>query len=152
MSTFAEEIRNGFLISTDQKKMDIAFIHKYLNEESYWAKGVPIEIVKKSIENSLCFAAYDNGKQIAFARVISDYTTFAYLADVFVTDKFRGQGVSRMMMDLIMKHPDLQDLRRFCLGTRDAHSLYQKYGFKVIDKPELFMEIKKQNIYLDENS
>lgn len=137
----------GYEISTDKSRLQIDIIHGFLSR-SYWAAGIPMEVVKRSLDHSLCFGIYFHEKQAGFARVVSDYATFAYLADVFVLEAHRGLGLSKALMDIIMAHPDLQGLRRFCLGTRDAHKLYERYGFKVIQKPELFMEIKHDNLYL----
>ncbi len=142
-----EEHKGNFLISTDKEKLDLSAIHHYLSTESYWAKQIPIEIVKKCIENSLCFGIYENKKQIGFARVISDYSTFAYLADVYVLTEYRKQGLSKWLMEFIMSHPELQGLRRFSLATLDAHGLYEHYGFKRLENPDRYMEIKNVDIY-----
>ena len=116
-------------ITTDQSKIDIPFVHNYLSEVSYWAKGIPLELVEKSIQNSMCFSVLKNEKQIGFARVITDYTTFAYLADVFIDENFRGFGYSKKLMNFIMNHPDLQGLRKWMLMTKDAHGLYKQFNF-----------------------
>ncbi len=139
-----------YIFSIDKEKLDINVIHDFLMN-SYWSKNIPIEIVKRSIENSLCFGVYHQNKQIGFARVISDYTTFGYLADVFILEKHRGKGLSKILMEHIMNHPQLQGLRRFCLGTRDAHKLYEQFGFSVIKSPERFMEILHTNFYSANN-
>jgi GNAT superfamily N-acetyltransferase len=131
---------SGYTFSTDKEKLDIDVIHGFLSQ-SYWAKNIPVEIVKRSIENSLCFGVYHLDKQIGFARVISDFASFGYLADVFILEEHRGKGLSKKLMEQIMAHPQLQGLRRFCLGTRDAHKLYEQFGFNVIKAPERFMEI-----------
>ena len=136
-----------YILSTDKRKIDIGIVHRFLSEESYWSKGIPIEIVKGSIDNSLCFSVTSEGELLAFARVISDYHTFAYLADVFVVSTYRKKGLSKLLLKFIVQHPHLQNLRRFCLGTHDAHSLYEKFGFKLISKPEFFMEIKHEDLY-----
>jgi N-acetylglutamate synthase-like GNAT family acetyltransferase len=136
----------GYSISTNKEKLEIDVIHTFLSN-SYWAKDIPLEIVKKSIDNSLCFGVYYENKQVGFARVISDFATFAYLADVFILEGHRGKGLSKELMKVVFAHPQLQGLRRFCLGTRDAHQLYEQFGFTVIKKPELWMEIKHDNIY-----
>ncbi len=137
----------GYSILTDKRKLQLEVIHGFLSV-SYWAKDIPIEIVKKSIENSLCFGLYYKENQVGFARVISDHATFAYLGDVFILEEHRGNGLSKELMKEVFEHPQLQGLRRFCLGTRDAHKLYEQFGFYVIKKPELWMEIKQENIYL----
>lgn len=137
----------AYILSTDKGRIDIAKVHKFLAEESYWSKGIPMEIVKGSITNSLCFSISSDEEFLAFARVVSDYHTFAYLADVFVVTSHRKKGLSKLLLEFIVEHPQLQNLRRFCLGTHDAHSLYEKFGFKLIAKPEFFMEIKQENLY-----
>ena len=134
------------MISSSKPLLQLTVIHDFL-KKSYWAKDIPIEIVKRSIENSLCFGVYEDGKQVGFARVISDYATFAYLADVFILEEYRGRGLSKQLMDAIMAHPDLQGLRKFLLATRDAHGLYAQYGFKPLAMPDRVMEINKKDIY-----
>ena len=140
-----------YSISTDKDKLQINVIHHYLSVESYWAKNISLEIVKQSIENSLCFGVYLKNEQVGFARIITDYTTFGYLADVFILESHRGKSLSKCLMESIMAHPKLQGLRRFCLATRDAHNLYKQFGFTHLAKPENFMEIKHENIYTPKN-
>ena len=142
-----EAQQNDYLISTDKSKLDIGFIHHFLSEESYWAKDIPIEVVKKSIEGSLCFGLYLSGKQIGFARMITDGATFGYLADVFIDAVHRGKGLSKWLMQTIMQHPDLQGLRRISLATKDAHGLYEQFGFKPLSDADRFMQIKRENAY-----
>jgi N-acetylglutamate synthase-like GNAT family acetyltransferase len=142
--------KGEYSISTDTKLLNIDFIHGYLSR-SYWAEDIPKEVVEKSIENSLCFGVYHKNKQIGFARVISDYSTFAYLADVFIIEEERGKGLSKWLMECIIKHKQLQGLRNFCLLTRDAHTLYQQFGFKNLEKPQNFMAIKTDNFYKKTN-
>ncbi|HKC67022.1 MAG TPA: GNAT family N-acetyltransferase [Bacteroidia bacterium] len=142
---------NNYSISTDKEKLQIAVIYQYLSEESYWAKHIPLAIVEQSIKNSLCFGIYLKDEQIGFARVITDCTTFAYLADVFILEAHRGKGLSKQLMEFIMAYPQLQSLRRFCLATRDAHGLYKQFGFTPLAKPENFMEIKHDNFYTPKN-
>lgn len=142
--------QNNYTISSDSSRLDIAFIHGYLSR-SYWAEEIPEEIVKKSIEHSLCFGVYKDDLQVGFARVISDYSTFAYLADVFIIEEERGKGLSKWLMECIMKHEQLQGLRNFCLLTRDAHTLYEKFGFKNLEKPQNFMAVKADNFYKKKN-
>jgi GNAT superfamily N-acetyltransferase len=137
-----------FTISTDKSKLDIAVVHGYL-ARSYWAAGIPVEVVRRSIENSLAFGVYRGDTQIGFARVISDFATYAYLADVFVLEEFRGKGLSKWLMEVIMSHPQLQGLRRFSLATRDAHGLYRQFGFESLKRPESNMEILRPDIYLE---
>jgi GNAT superfamily N-acetyltransferase len=133
-------------ISTDKAKLDLAMIHEFLSH-SYWAAGVPLETVRKSIEHSLCFGVYEDDQQIGFARVISDYSTFAYLADVFILESQRGRGLARLLMQHIIGHADLQGLRRFALATRDAHGLYRQFGFTELARPDFQMEIARPGIY-----
>ena len=138
--------RGEYLISTDKERLDVATIHGFLTT-SYWATGVPIEIVKKSIEHSLNFGLFQNNQQIGFARVITDYATFAYLADVFVLEPFRGRGLSKWLMQVIVDHPELQGLRKWTLFTRDAHGLYRQVGFTSLANPERAMERNFPDIY-----
>jgi N-acetylglutamate synthase-like GNAT family acetyltransferase len=135
-----------FLVSTDKQQLDRELIHKFLTE-SYWAKGIPKQTVDRSIENSLCFGVYQEGQQVGFARVISDFTTYAYIADVFVVEKVRGKGVGKLLMREIRRHPDLQYLRRWSLVTRDAHGLYAQFGFQPVKSPERHMEIHDRSVY-----
>ncbi len=135
-------------ISTDRARLDVALIHRWLSEDSYWAKGVPRDVVERSIENALCFGIYDgNGAQVGFARVIADKATFAYLADVFVLEAHRGKGLSKTLMAQILAHPELQDLRRWLLATWDAHGLYAQFGFTPLDRPERIMERRDPDVY-----
>lgn len=145
-----EERNGGFLISNDKEKLDIETIFNYLSKESYWSKHIPMRIVKKSIENSMCFGIYDTtnkNRQIGFARVMGDQATYAYLADVFILTEYRGKGLSKWLMKFILAHPDLQGLRKFGLATLDAHGLYEQFGFKPLDKPERQMEIRNNSVY-----
>jgi len=137
-----------FLISTDRSKLDVDVIHKFL-ARSYWAEGIPRETVRRSIENSLCFGVYDNANQIGFARVISDFATYAYVADVFILEPYRERGLGKELMASIMAHPDLQDLRRWSLGTRDAQGLYAQFGFEPVvnTRSRTVMEIVDAEIY-----
>src|SRR6185295_6571318 len=134
--------RSMYTISTDKSRLDVAMIHRYLSEESYWAKDIPLELVERSIENAICFGAYDGDRQIGFARVVTDRAVFAYVGDVFVLESHRGRGVSKQMMQAIRDHPDLRSLRRWHLLTRDAHALYRQFGFQDLAKPEMHMEIR----------
>jgi GNAT superfamily N-acetyltransferase len=138
--------KHNYLISTDKSKIDIDVVHGFLSE-SYWAKGIPKETVFRSIENSLCFGIYQNEELIGFARVISDFATFAYLGDVFVLPSHRGKGLSKWLMEIIVAHSQLQGLRRFTLATRDAHGLYEQYGFKPFARPERWMERHNPGVY-----
>jgi GNAT superfamily N-acetyltransferase len=127
-------------ISTDKSALDVAMIHQFLSQRSSWAIGIPLPIVQRAINNSLCFGAYVEGRQIGFARVTTDCATFAYLADVFVLEAERGKGVSKALVTAVMAHPDLQGLRRFMLATSDAHALYARYGFTPPARPASLME------------
>jgi len=140
------ERRGDFLLSTDPEKLDLDVIHGFLTQ-CYWAKGISRETVARSIENSLCFAIYSASKQVAFARVISDFATYAYIGDVFVLEPFRGKGLAKWMMECIVKHPSLQDLRRWTLLTRDAHTLYAQFGFTPLSKPDRYMERHDPEVY-----
>jgi nitroimidazol reductase NimA-like FMN-containing flavoprotein (pyridoxamine 5'-phosphate oxidase superfamily)/GNAT superfamily N-acetyltransferase len=142
-----ERTVDGFLISTDAARLDLEVIHNFLSTQSYWAEGVPREVVARSIANSLCFGIYEGARQVGFARVISDYATFAYLADVFVVEAFRGRGLSKALMEAIISHPHLQGLRRWTLGTADAHGLYRKFGFAEPRYPNRQMERGDPDIY-----
>jgi GNAT superfamily N-acetyltransferase len=137
-----------FMISNNKSKLDIDMIHHFLSEEAYWSKGIAPEIVKLSIEHSLCFGVYDeNEKQVGFARVVTDYATVAYLGDVFILPVYRGRGLSKMLIEAIMQHPFLQGLRRWILLTGDAHGLYQQFGWKPIAEPVKWMELHDKYVY-----
>jgi GNAT superfamily N-acetyltransferase len=139
------DFRNGqFLITTDVDRQDIEAIHAYLTR-SYWAAGVPLEVVERSVRGSLCL--FDGGRQIGFARAITDRATYAYLADVYVLEAYRGRGLGTWLVETVMAHPDLQGLRRFALATRDAHGLYARFGFAPLAVPERHMEIARPDIY-----
>jgi GNAT superfamily N-acetyltransferase len=131
--------RDGYLISTDASMLDLEVVHGYLSR-SYWAAGVPEDVVRRSIENSLCFGVYRGEEQAGFARVVTDRATFAYLADVFVLEEHRGRGIGKWLVEVILSHPDLQGLRRWMLATRDAHDLYRRYTFTELARPGIFME------------
>lgn len=141
-----EHRKGEFLLSTDPAQLDLDLIHGFL-AGSYWAKGIPREVVARSIENSLCFGVYAQGKQVAFARIISDFATYAYLGDVFVLEPYRGNGLGKWVMQCIRRHPRLQGLRRWTLLTRDAHRLYAQFGFTPLKKPERYMELHDPNVY-----
>lgn len=131
--------RGDYLISTDPALLDLGVIHAFLST-SYWAPGRSRETILRSIENSLAFGVYKNDRQIGFARVVTDYATVAWIADVFIVEEFRGQGLSKWLMEVIVSHPSLQGFRRWVLATKDAHSLYSKYGFTELIRPERWME------------
>jgi len=140
-------IRGEFSLTTDKTKLDIHAIHFFLSNYSHWAKGISYYTVKKSIENSLPFGLFHLNNQIGFARIISDFATIAYLGDVYILVEYRKQGLANWMMEQVMIHPDLQNLRRWILLTADAHSLYAKHGWKPVEKPERYMEVHNPNIY-----
>jgi GNAT superfamily N-acetyltransferase len=139
--------RNEYTISTDKDKLDIVSIHKFLANETDWANKIPIETLKKSIENSLDFGLYYKNKQIGFARIISDYSTIAYLGDVYILEAHRGNGLSKWLLNE-MQHPNLQGLRRWILLTNTAEWLYKKFGFKNVANPEFYMEKHNPNVYI----
>ncbi len=137
-----EKYIGEFLYSTDKSKLNLDYIHHFLSKESYWAKNIPINIVKTSIEGSLCFGVYENDKQVGFARVITDYATFGYLADVFIDKDYRGRGLSKELMTFIMEQDVVKKLRRFMLATLDAHSLYAQFGFESQEGNKRLMGVK----------
>ena len=138
--------RGEYLISTDESRLDLTLIHNFLRT-SYWAAGIPLEVVRRSIEHSLSFGLYKEDQQIGYARVITDYATFAYLGDVFILEPFRGQGLSKWLMEVIVTHPELQGFRRWILLTKDAHGLYKKVGFTEVKTPERYMERFFPDVY-----
>jgi GNAT superfamily N-acetyltransferase len=153
------ECRRGeFLISTSRERLSLDVVYGFLTN-CYWARGIPREVVARSIEHSLCFGIYDESPrlakearhgapaQVGFARVVSDFATVAYLGDVFVLESHRGQGLSKWLMECVMKHPALQNLRRWILLTRDAHGLYSQFGFTPVNAPERYMEFHRPNVY-----
>lgn len=146
-----EHRRDGFVLSTDRARLDLHATHEFLAKSSYWAQQIPFETFARSAENSLCFGMYESGgAQVGFARVISDFATFAYIADVFVLDSQRGHGLGKWLMECIQRHPQLQGLRRWVLTTRDAHGLYAQYGFTSPKFPERYMEILRPNMYAED--
>ncbi len=138
-------------ISTDRSRLDVALIHDFLRS-TYWAQGIPRAVVERSIQHSLCFGAFLGGRQVGFGRVISDFASIAYVADVFVVPEHRGRGISKLLMRAIIEHPDLQGLRRILLATRDAHGLYAQFGFEPLTHPEHFMTLHKPDVYRDGNA
>jgi GNAT superfamily N-acetyltransferase len=141
-----ERRRDHFCISTDPARLDLQAVHAYLSR-AYWSEGIPIDTVAKAIEGSLCFGLFDGARQIGLARVITDKATFAYLCDVYVLEEYRGQGLGKWLMDAVLLHPDLQNLRRFMLLTRDAHGLYEQFGFTTVTQTRSYMEIAPPDIY-----
>jgi GNAT superfamily N-acetyltransferase len=138
--------RDAYTVSTDQARLDVDAVYAFLSA-SYWATDIPREVVERSLRNSLCFGLYYNDSQIGLVRVISDYATVAYVGDVYVLPEHRGRGLSKWMMECVLAHPDLQYLRRWTLVTRDAHGLYEKFGFRPLKRPEGFMELHNPRIY-----
>jgi len=139
-------LKKDFFISTDKTKIDIDAVHNYLCKESYWAKNIPLNILKTSIDNSFCFGVYKKGTankkvQVGFARVVTDKATFGYLADVFIATPYRGIGLSKWLMEEILNHPELQGFRSWMLGTKDAHGLYEKFGFELLENNERIMRL-----------
>lgn len=138
--------RGEYTISTDRKRLDVAAVHAFLSQ-SHWSPGIPLTVVEHAIDHSLCFGMFHRAQQVGFARVVTDKATFAYLADVYVLDAHRGQGLSKWLMEVILAHRDLQGLRRFMLATRDAHGLYRQFGFAPLGNPSVMMEILKPDVY-----
>jgi len=144
-----------YRISTDPTKLDLRLIHKFLSEHTYWARGIPRDVVARSIANSLCFGVYALGsvnpdpdwRQVGFARVTTDRATFAYLGDVFILPEHRGQGLSKRLMEAVLAHPHLQGLRRWMLATADAHELYRRFGFAELSQPDRFMHRHDPDVY-----
>jgi GNAT superfamily N-acetyltransferase len=139
--------RGEFTIVDRREDLDVEMIHDFLSNFSYWSKGISRETVVKSLERSLCFGLFRDSQQIGFGRVVSDRTTFAYLADVFILEDYRGQGLGKWLVECIVQHPELQGLRRWILATADAHPLYEQFGFKPLSKPERFMEKHDPDVY-----
>ncbi len=142
---------DNYRISTDPSRFDVPMIHNFLRN-SYWAANVPLSVVQKSIDNALCFAIFEDDRQVGFARVITDRATFAYLADVFVLETHRGRGLSKWLMACMLAHPDLQGLRRWMLATRDAHGLYRQFGFEVVQDASNLMVRRDFKGYQPETS
>ena len=134
-------MNNEFEITTDKTRLDIDLIHNFLTNEAYWARGRSKEIVQKSIDNSLCFGAFVEDKQVGFGRVVTDYAVFAWIMDVFILDEYRRNGYGKKLMDTIMNYKAMQSIQNWGLETDDAHGLYRKFGFRIARRPEKFMEI-----------
>ena len=148
LNNLIEEYLNGeFLLSSDPEKLNLDIIHGYLSKHSYWAHNIPLNVVKKSLNNSLCFGLYHKKKQIGLVRVITDKATFAYMADTFVIDEYQGKGLGNWMIETVMKSSELQGLRNWQLSTRDAHEFYRKFGFQSLEYPDRHMTIKFHNVY-----
>ena len=144
--TIVEYRRGEFSISTDRERLSLDVIHGFLTS-CYWAKGIPREVVARSIAHSLCFGIYEGDAQVGFARVVSDFATMAYLGDVFVLESHRGRGLSKWLLECIVQHPALLNLRRWILLTRDAHELYSQFGFAPLKAPERYMELHRPDVY-----
>ena len=140
-------MEDKYRISTERQLLDIEMIHDFLSTKAYWCLEIPKETVIKSIEHSLCFGVYKDSEQVGFARVISDYSTIAYLGDLFILESHRGKGLSKLLMEAIMNHVKLQGLRRWILLTGDAHSLYKKFGWKELADSTLWLELHNSNVY-----
>lgn len=140
--------RDGYTISTDKTRLDTGLIHRFLSEESYWAQGRPLELVQRSLANSLCFGVYAaGGQQVGFARVVTDYTTFAWLCDVFIVRAHRGRSLGKWLVETVIDHPDLAGVWRFVLATSDAHELYRRYGgFETLPSPERWMTLQRPHV------
>ena len=138
--------RGEYFITTDRLRLNVALIHKFLSTETYWAVGRSVEVVKRSLDNSLCFGIYRETEQVGFARVVTDFATFAWIADVFVVPEHRGRGLAKWLMAVILAHPELQGFRRWVLATKDAHSLYAQFGFIPLHRPERWMERPDPNM------
>lgn len=145
------EHRGAFSLSSEQQDQQPERIHAYLTR-SYWAAGISLELVKRCLQGSLCFGVFHEGAQVAFARVVTDRASFAYLCDVYVLEEYRGRGLAKWLLQAVTARPDLQGLRRFTLATRDAHGLYAQFGFKPPQKPDMLMEIVRPGLYLQRQS
>jgi GNAT superfamily N-acetyltransferase len=139
--------KDDFIITTHREDLQVEAILDYLVNDSYWAKDRTPEQMEKIIANSLCFGLYKDEKQVGFARVVTDYATFAYLGDVYILPELQGKGLGTWLMDVVVEHPDLQGFRRWVLATRDAHKLYEKFGFADFKHPERWMEKAAPNAY-----
>lgn len=144
-----EWTRDDHVVSDEPRRLDRRRIWRFLSQESYWAGGIPEETVDKALEHSLCFGLYRHGAQVGFARVVTDRATFAYLCDVFVDATARGEGLGEWMVACVLEHPELQGLRRICLMTRDAHGLYERFGFRPMPDPARYLEIHRPGVYGD---
>ena len=139
--------RGEYEASDDPARIDVAEVHRFLSQETYWAKGVPRAVMDRALRHSLCVGVYRGGRQVAFARVVTDRATFAYLCDVYVLPEERGRGLGKWLVECVLAHPDLAGLRRFCLMTRDAQELYRRYGFRPLPDPARYMEIHSPDVY-----
>lgn len=142
-----EIIYNHYTITSDRSRIDVRYVHRYLSRQSYWARGIPLETVTTSIENSICVGVYKGERQVGFGRLITDYATYGYLADVFIDEGHRGKGLGKKLVGFILEMEITSRLRRIMLGTKDAHELYIKYGFSPLKTPQSFLEIHRPEIY-----
>jgi GNAT superfamily N-acetyltransferase len=147
MNIIKEYTADGFTYSSDRTKIDLVYVHHIVSTQLYWAKGISFDAVKRSIENSLSFGIYTDGRQVGFARLVTDYATFGYLADVFVDEQYRGRGLSKTLMEFIFGIEELKRFRRMVLVTRDAHTLYERYGFTALKTPDTYMELHRPEVY-----
>ena len=138
--------RGDYSISTDRARLDVALIHDYISHQSYWGQGRTLEVVQRALDNSLNFGIYNDSQFVGFGRVVTDYATFAWIADVFVMEEHRGRGLSKWLMEVMLAHPQLQGFRRWVLATRDAHDLYARFGFIPLHRPERWMERPDPNM------
>lgn len=145
-----EWIKDDYCISTDKSRINLAYVHHFLSH-SYWAENIPLDVVQRSVEGSLCFGMFYREEPIGFARVITDEATFAYLADVFIDERFRGRGLSKWLVEVIRDYPSLQGLRRFMLATRDAHGLYKQFGFSPLTHTDRWMHIHRPDAYKEKD-
>ncbi len=144
--------KGEYLVTTEQRQLDLDALHRFLAQKSYWARRIPRSVFERSLKNSLCFGLFQGKKQIGFARCVSDFATVAYLSDVFVLPQYRGRGLAKWLIHCVTSHPELRNLRRWILVTRDAHSLYRKHGFSQLAHPESFMEIHNPEVYRNPNA
>jgi len=138
--------RGDYLISTDRSRLDLELIHDFISNQSYWGQGRTVEVVQRALDNSLNFGLYSGARQVGFARIVTDYATFAWVADVFMIEEYRGRGLSQWLMEVMLAHPQLQGFRRWVLATKDAHSLYARFGFIPLHRPERWMERPDPNM------
>ena len=151
LNLIQENFSDKYFVSSDPSKLDLPFIHDWLANESYWATGIPFKLLERTLENSLCFGVYQNdGTQVGFGRVVTDYTTFAWVTDVFITPEQRGKGLSRFLMETMLMHPELRVIRRWLLGTDEAHGLYRKFGFVDLEHTENYLTKHRGRMYQDE--
>ncbi len=139
--------RGPYVVSDDPERLDRAAVHRFIAGRSYWAEGIPAELLARAIDHSLCFGLFHDGRQLGFARVVTDRATFGYLCDVFIEESRRGEGLGRWLVGCVLEHPDLQGLRRLALMTRDAHSLYADFGFRPMADPGRYLEIHRPDVY-----